>query len=750
MLRQQSGGELRKTVRMNTKPYYELAKRFLDFLVAAIALTFLAPILAVVALLIKLDSPGPVFYRLMSVGRGERLFNRFKFRTMITGHTPRSEHMWELDRDPRVTRIGLFLRRTNLDEIPQLFQVLMGQMSLVGPRAQSPSVFLELSSMIPEYRSRLAVQPGLTGLAQVSLLLGSSSYVRPALMFEYDCRYIRNRSLWLDIKIMTRTMLVGLGLETLISGRPLSTGHAPLDAEWARALRAVLMNNRQEFSVVARDIARYLEHNVGIQLTSWYTSSNRIEAFGFDTSIAFRDTNLPDTLPIALLFGTSLDKADLPELHRLLLSAIGAGQHVGLLILFGDHLSLRSSVGLLETSMKRAYACDIVAVGLEELQSLVLRREPQEELRRLVLSQVDLLSISPFVITGPVSDTVFFGRERELREIVEHATTASFAVIGGRRIGKSSLLARLHRIRLPAGGFSSLYFDCSASPNCDAFLATEIRHWQPEALPGALGTFGELLQLPPSDRPLVLLLDEADKLIPTDRANGWKLFGRLRAFANSGHGQIILGGERTLRSALQDTGSPLFNFTNEILLGPLDCRDVEELVTRPMKQLEIELVDAIAIVDRIWTFTSGHPNVVQRLCRRVIERLNERGGRLVALDDVNAVIEDPSFQRDDFLSTYWEAATPLERIISLLMADKENVRTLRTVREALAVRCGLQLKPREVDDALQRLVDLRSILKHTPAGYQFAVGAFPRVVAGTMTLADMLEILTEEYQEQGE
>jgi hypothetical protein len=182
----------------------------------------------------------------------------------------------------------------------------------------------------------------------------------------------------------------------------------------------------------------------------------------------------------------------------------------------------------------------------------------------------------------------------------------------------------------------------------------------------------------------------------------------------------------------------------------LDYRAVKELVTRPMEQLEIELVDKKVLVDRIWAFTSGHPNIVQRLCRRLIERLNDLDTRRITLESVNAVIEDPGFQRDDFLSTYWEAATPLERIISLLMADYENARSLRSVRRIIENRCKLQPSARKIDEALQRLVDLRSILKRTPTGYEFAVKAFPRVVAGTMTLNDMLMILTEEYQEQGE
>jgi len=310
-------------------------------------------------------------------------------------------------------------------------------------------------------------------------------------------------------------------------------------------------------------------------------------------------------------------------------------------------------------------------------------------------------------------------------------------------------LHRLHRVRLPAAGFRTLYHDCSTTPTYDSFLAAAIRDWRPQSsVPLPPATFGDLLQSPLDDKPLVLLLDEADKLVPADRASGWPLFNALRALANSGRAQVVLSGERTLRDALRDPKSPLFNFANEMLLGPLDYRAVEELITRPMKQLEIELVDEKAIVDRIWAFTSGHPNVVQRLCRRLIERINEQGTRRITLNDVSAVIEDPGFQRDDFLSTYWETATSLEKIISLLMADDESVRTLRTVRQALAERCHLRPKAREVDDALQRLVDLRSILKRTPTGYEFAVEAFPRVVAGTVTLQDMLEVLIEDYAEE--
>ena len=242
-------------------------------------------------------------------------------------------------------------------------------------------------------------------------------------------------------------------------------------------------------------------------------------------------------------------------------------------------------------------------------------------------------------------------------------------------------------------------------------------------------------------------MDEADKLVPIDRASNWQLFNRLRDLTNSGQFKVVLSGERILREASHDDSSPLFNLFNELLLGRLEFDDVDELVSRPFHQLEIKLVDKNTIVHSIYDITSGHPNVVQRLCRRLIEHLNTKGGRQITPDDVDKIIDDPAFQRDDFLDTYFATATPLEKIIALLMANDLRVRTLVTVEEALAGQ-NLTVTATEIDSALQRLVDLRSILRRVPDGYQFAVEAFPRVVTGRMTSKDMLRILKEEYSQK--
>ncbi len=524
-----------------------------------------------------------------------------------------------------------------------------------------------------------------------------------------------------------------------------------LTKEWQQAIKALKRQDSATFWIramaVGQRVAEACHLEVSFDSLHKRASLSTPIVTSVRASTISTGTRLPANLPLFLLPGAELSESSVTQLYHSIDEQTGSSHRFALMIPFCPEADIQQL--RLTLKARQALAYDVVALGFDELRQIVVAIDPIRALRKLILSQVDLSLVSTFTITGPTPDDMFFGREAELREIVQKGYEKSYALIGGRRMGKTSVLLRLHRVRLLAAGFRTINHDCSIS-TYENFLAAPIHDWRPEPPLNAPTTFSELLHCPPSDKPLVLLLDEADKLVAADRNNGWQLFNMLRALSNSGRAQIMISGERTLREALRDSTSPLFNLANEMLISRLDFRAVEELVTRPMKQLEIELADEDGIVHCIYDFTSGHPNVVQRLCRRLIERLNEQGTRRITINEVNAVIQDPGFQRDDFLSTYWEGTTVLERIISLLMAEDEHVRTLSRVRQALANRCGLRPSARAVDDALQRLVDLRSILGRTPNGYTFAVKAFPRVVANTVTSRDMLEVLAEEFQEQTE
>jgi len=187
-------------------------KRLLDLTLLIFALPIFLLILVPVALAIKLESPGPVFYGQVRCGRAGDLFMIYKFRTMITNAEKDGKARWASKGDPRITRVGQFLRKARLDELPQLFNVFRGEMSIVGPRPERPEFVEQLEEAIPFYRMRHLVKPGLTGWAQINYEYGNT--VDDALVkLQYDFYYVRYWSLWLDLYILFRTVGVVLLLK---------------------------------------------------------------------------------------------------------------------------------------------------------------------------------------------------------------------------------------------------------------------------------------------------------------------------------------------------------------------------------------------------------------------------------------------------------------------------------------------------------------------------------------------------------
>jgi len=206
---------------------YPLIKRLFDFMVSLVALILLSPILILIAVVIRLDSPGPSIFRQTRIGKGGKPFTCYKLRTMTDNadqtvyeqfikdvmHSESSSNTDSKDvpfrmktgwNDPRITRVGRFLRVTSLDELPQLFNVLKGDMSLVGPRPDMP---LSVEGYTESERRRLEVLPGITGLWQTS----GRADLTVRQMFELDVRYVDQRSLWLDLKIFLKTIPVVIG-----------------------------------------------------------------------------------------------------------------------------------------------------------------------------------------------------------------------------------------------------------------------------------------------------------------------------------------------------------------------------------------------------------------------------------------------------------------------------------------------------------------------------------------------------------
>ena len=215
-------GQVRQARRWTVRQSRYLAIRpAVDWWLSAFLLALSMPLLLFAGLLVKLSSPGPVLYKQSRVGRNGRRFTIYKLRTMYDCSETATGAVWATPKDPRITPVGKFLRATHLDEFPQLWNVLAGQMSLVGPRPERPEIVAYLESRIADYRERLRVRPGITGLAQVQLPPDIDlDGVRRKLIC--DRHYMRHLNAWLDFRILVCTALFLLGLPLSVSRRALA------------------------------------------------------------------------------------------------------------------------------------------------------------------------------------------------------------------------------------------------------------------------------------------------------------------------------------------------------------------------------------------------------------------------------------------------------------------------------------------------------------------------------------------------
>ena len=190
--------------KLKVKPFYCFFKRLFDFTLSLIGLIVIFPILLIVAILVKCTSKGPIFYTQERLGKNGKKFKLIKFRSMRVDAEANGAQWSQGEDDPRITKFGRFMRLTRTDELPKLINILVGSMSIVGPRPEREVFYNEFQKYIHGFSERMKVKPGLTGLAQVS----GGYDLKLEEKIVYDIEYIKKRSLWLDITIIFKTVLV--------------------------------------------------------------------------------------------------------------------------------------------------------------------------------------------------------------------------------------------------------------------------------------------------------------------------------------------------------------------------------------------------------------------------------------------------------------------------------------------------------------------------------------------------------------
>ncbi|XXX73206.1 protein kinase [Sorangium sp. So ce134] len=369
------------------------------------------------------------------------------------------------------------------------------------------------------------------------------------------------------------------------------------------------------------------------------------------------------------------------------------------------------------------YRYDFVVLDRQQLASLAIANEAHRFVEMILEQGTDPGSLSPYVVRGPVPENMFFGREREVKTLTQGIGTHSFAVVAGRRMGKSSILLRVQRALAADPRYESLYLSCEDRPTWGEFLAMLGREGD-----GAGGAAEDPALVRPriaahreraGGRTIVFLLDEIDALLAYDAAREGRLFRALRAVAHEGLCRFVFSGSRTLYQRLHDPYSPFFNFCEELLLRPLDDKAVEAIVRKPMQQIGFDLQDPELLVAEIMRVTSSHPNLVQIVCQHLVAGSLDRR---VAAAEVERIAAQRELQRD-FIETAWSDTTPFERIVSLLSAGPTF--SLAEL-QGEARRRGLPDEGR-VAEAVEML-DLYSLVAPDGDRYRFAMAAYPAMV----------------------
>ncbi|MBI5652215.1 MAG: AAA family ATPase [Chloroflexi bacterium] len=392
---------------------------------------------------------------------------------------------------------------------------------------------------------------------------------------------------------------------------------------------------------------------------------------------------------------------------------------------------------------------DFIVLDGADMRQLLIAREPARRLVEMILNQVDLTVVSPYVTSGPVPENMFFGRESELKTIVRTVRDTNFAIVGGRKIGKTSVLARVHQHLKDSPEYEPFYLDCQAVHTHADFFSAVDTMWRlalPTHTPEGFRAAGIDLCTRHGSRIVVLLFDEIDDLLRYDIEHGERLFQILRALAQESRMRFVFCGEKVLNAALHDPRLVFFNFCNLIPLSYLSRAEAQRVVTDPMQEMGVALEGDTVLADRIVELAAGHPNIVQYVCQKLIERINARRERVITRTDVAAFSQSAQFA-EYFAEVSWGAASPLERLVTLLMLEKPEV-TLGEMAETLRTR-ELRVRPAQLDNAFDDLC-LYSILQREGPKYTFAAKAFPEVLRRSQDVYGLILSYSDEIQKGDE
>ena len=428
----------------------------------------------------------------------------------------------------------------------------------------------------------------------------------------------------------------------------------------------------------ARSLANVFSSQSAVNLLS-HCLSMQVEQTHVESGVVWEILITPDSAPfagkiLAAAFGPGLT----PDARRIICRhALELAPGSAFAILLAER---ELSAAEIQTHRKRqaVLPVNIVVLGPNLVQQIARAGDPVGVLNKTVLDQSDLTKVSPFVLSNATPARMFFGRAAEAATILGTVSTNSIALLGSRRIGKTSLLRQV-REELSAANFLPFFGDCQTVRTWHDFAALAETEWDvktvPQFRPQHLGGLVRALGAG-SDKPVVILLDEVDQLLEWDHTHEddsvpEAFFRACRSLSQEGIAQFVFSGERTIAQRIWNPHSPHWNFCRPLALAQLTRSDATSLLIQPLRAIGVRITDETHFDSEAWRLTSGHPQIVQYLGDRLVRRLDARSNRndlQLSAADITAVAETYEFA-EHYLNTYWGQASALERAISRSIAS---------------------------------------------------------------------------------
>lgn len=599
---------------------------------------------------------------------------------------------------------------------------LLGLDLLDSLRQAAASFASELEASWPEWSSHIAKSIEQEPTLQANDLLAVPQGARRWAML----RYIREHA------NDNLSFHASSGVLELVSARDIEH----LDRAWL-SLTQSCEKGPEAFAQASAYLVQFICNSLGFNVCNSLSLGN---LSGSLVAVHGLRIKIPSQIPMLVCRQNQLASEDV-EAWRSILEQGGPESRFGIALTLGQPEPIIATV---KKQLGNLLRYDVIVLNYNDLRDILRVRFRLKELVKIILRQVDLTVVSPFVTEGPVPATMFFGREGEIKEAVHRLENTSVCLIGPRRIGKTSILQRV-LAALRTKPRPVVYLDCQSIFSATSFLQALALEYAPSranddvSSPRAFKALVETISAAYAGAPVEFILDEVDLVLREDPQGSENLFRTFKVANLERSAHFLFCGERVLLEKLKDPNSALYNFCPSIRVRCLEPDDARHLISEPLGQMEITFENDKEGIERLLEITSGHPNLVQRTCASLVERLNSQGERIITGNHITSVTSDPNYV-EEYLDTVWGRANELEKIICLLF-DENSAYSANEVRHKLA-EYKIEPKAKDMLESLDNLC-LFGILERQGPKYALLTKYLPRLVSEVMDVQEEIELHKE-------